>query len=715
MAALPEKLEKIYKLAEMLIVPAAKRAAGAVLMTFKAEGSEQPSGPDKGAVFEQQLSDALHKGFETLLERPTSSTTGKKKTAKEAREERINSLSLLGKEELEAQIAAERQGRILYDANQYALCCLSMRMEKAISKPFLLTANPLHPQQLSTMFNLCCIAASDNKATLAAALNSWNKACEKLYPQVLEELNNALIRQRILPDLDEDAVNNRYKYGREAEKQKAQVMRKNLISEVTGKPAEGADAAKPEEMLQGISKLIKDAGLNKPGMQQHIVSTKTGPAIDVSDVLSTIRDVKQEIKVNPETGYREQVSDQTLADLLKANTNLSAFALNEQTQSSIALLSMMFEKIKAEENIATPLKPLLNDLQLPILKKALVDETFFADSENSAQQLVNEITKAGTHWTPKANAAKDNFYKKIASIVEDVKERHEENEEVFEENLQNLAEFVEREEQRSALLEERILEAERAAARAEAAKARVKRAIAVRSYKRVIPPETRQFIEHQWEPVLFFHMNKDEQGDSPELQHALADLEQLLDAAIGKPVDLKPLFASMNKQMIDLGQERAGREQTLKNLLQELKVQRAVAEQRRLAEEQRRLAEEQMRAAGQTPPPEPEPEPEPEPAPEPEPEAPAEVQDKFTEQVTELHPNSWYHFRPAEGADVQKIKLAAIIKHNDSYVFVNRDGMKALVTNRQGVTEHLRQGKLTLIEDGIFFDRALESVINSLR
>lgn len=704
MAALPEKLEKVYKLTHKLIVPAARRAAGPLLVSFRADGSAPEPGPDKGAQFEQLFSELLLKGFTALLERPKPvASNTRKKTAQEAREERISKLTLLSKEELEAQITAEKQGRLLYDSNQFALCSLSMRMEKAISKPFLLTLNPLHPQQLSSIFNSCCEKAGDNPVTRSAAINSWNKACEKLYPEVLSELNNELIRLRILPDLDEEDINNRYKYGREAEKQKAQAMRKTLISEVTGKPAEGEGAAKPEEMLEGIAKLVKQAGLNRQEMQQHIVSNKTGPAIDTSDVLSALRDIQQKTVINPETGYREGNPEQTLAELLKTRTNLSEFALAEQTQGSIALLSMMFEKIKHEENIATPIKPLIDDLQLPILKKALSDENFFADADNSAQQLVNEIAKAGTHWTPKADASKDNFYKKLASIVDDVKERHEQDEEVFEENLQTLAEFVEKEEQRSALLEERIIEAEQAAARAEAAKARVKLAITVRSNKLVIPPETRQFIEQQWEPVLFFHFNKDEAAESPELQQALSDLEQLLDAAVGKAVDLKALFTSMNKQMSDLGQEKTDREQTLKNLLQELKTQRLEAERRRINEEQ-------LRAAGKTPPPQPAPEPV-----QPESVAPVTINDQFTAQAAELRPNSWFHYKPEENMDVQKVKLAAIIKHNGCHVFVNRAGMKVVTGNLQEVAGLMRNGKLMKVEDGIFFDRVLESVISSLR
>ncbi len=171
------------------------------------------------------------------------------------------------------------------------------------------------------------------------------------------------------------------------------------------------------------------------------------------------------------------------------------------------------------------------------------------------------------------------MYKKVVAIVEDIKARFDGEDDVFDENLQVLNEFLEREERRSGLLEERIIEAEEAKGRAEAARARVKSAIHIRSYNKCIPPVTQRFLDEQWESVLFFHINKDDGDDSAELQQALYDLDQLLEASSGEKIDLKSLFQSMNKQMVDIGLERGDREQLLKDLLQELKIAQVKAVQ----------------------------------------------------------------------------------------------------------------------------------------
>ncbi|MEZ5539675.1 MAG: DUF1631 family protein [Pseudomonadales bacterium] len=119
---------------------------------------------------------------------------------------------------------------------------------------------------------------------------------------------------------------------------------------------------------------------------------------------------------------------------------------------------MMFDRLQNEEQIAAPIKPLIDELQAPILKLAVQNQDFFANPDNSAQELINEIAQVGTQWTPKQNISKDPFYKKISSIVDDINASSlsstsiEQHEEIFEEKLITLKDFLEREKQRSALL-----------------------------------------------------------------------------------------------------------------------------------------------------------------------------------------------------------------------------------------------------------------------
>jgi hypothetical protein len=62
-----------------------------------------------------------------------------------------------------------------------------------------------------------------------------------------------------------------------------------------------------------------------------------------------------------------------------------------------------------------------------------------------------------------------------------------------------------------------------------------------------------------------------------------------------------------------------------------------------------------------------------------------------------------------------KIKIAAYIKHTDTYILVNRNGTKYASWSSLEVTARLQAQTLRLIESAMVFDRALESVIVGLR
>jgi hypothetical protein len=62
-----------------------------------------------------------------------------------------------------------------------------------------------------------------------------------------------------------------------------------------------------------------------------------------------------------------------------------------------------------------------------------------------------------------------------------------------------------------------------------------------------------------------------------------------------------------------------------------------------------------------------------------------------------------------------RCRLAAIIRGTGKYIFVNRAGVKVAEETRDTLALQLQQGQLRTLDDGMLFDRALESVITNLR
>ncbi|WP_416398450.1 DUF1631 domain-containing protein [Allohahella sp. A8] len=77
----------------------------------------------------------------------------------------------------------------------------------------------------------------------------------------------------------------------------------------------------------------------------------------------------------------------------------------------------------------------------------------------------------------------------------------------------------------------------------------------------------------------------------------------------------------------------------------------------------------------------------------------------------------WIEYSNAADANATKLrcKLAAVLQTTGKYIFVNRMGVKVLERTRESLAAELNDGSVTLLDDSLLFDRALEAVIGSLR
>lgn len=83
-------------------------------------------------------------------------------------------------------------------------------------------------------------------------------------------------------------------------------------------------------------------------------------------------------------------------------------------------------------------------------------------------------------------------------------------------------------------------------------------------------------------------------------------------------------------------------------------------------------------------------------------------------EVDSIGVGAWVEFNLVNGARF-RCKLSAIIDEADSYVFVNRMGLKVVEKKRIDLAHELRRGRLTLLEQGALIDRALDAVVGRLK
>ena len=83
------------------------------------------------------------------------------------------------------------------------------------------------------------------------------------------------------------------------------------------------------------------------------------------------------------------------------------------------------------------------------------------------------------------------------------------------------------------------------------------------------------------------------------------------------------------------------------------------------------------------------------------------------EMIESLRVGSWLEFHDEE--KVVRCKLAAVIRVTGKYIFVDRSGIKIADKNKSEILEMAQKGLVNILNDGLLFDRALESVIGNLR
>src|SRR5262249_30203161 len=108
---------------------------------------------------------------------------------------------------------------------------------------------------------------------------------------------------------------------------------------------------------------------------------------------------------------------QALNRVLQQKLPNQAVSIGQVDDDAINLVSMLFQFILEDRNLAAPIKGLIARLQIPILKVAMQDKTFFGKGGHPARKLLNEFANASLGWAPTGDVERDPFYSKVETLV----------------------------------------------------------------------------------------------------------------------------------------------------------------------------------------------------------------------------------------------------------------------------------------------------------
>ncbi|MDF3937081.1 DUF1631 domain-containing protein [Pseudomonas citronellolis] len=639
----------------------------------------------------------------------------------------FDSLALVQNDELEEAVALDAMVGKVLGRDGVALTHLTTRLNTLVSNKVEDKSNPLGPRPLCEAFLEACRGLGVEIKVKLIVLKLFEKYVLTELEQLYAEANEILVAQGVLPEL------------------KSAPLRRQPQRSAPAPAAQGYAADQAQAGQGGYTEAEVQEGF---GVLQELLSQVRGsvaprrpmPAdavpISSNDLMRLLSHLQEHL---PTQGMEEVDVRHHLDHLLSRVSHKSGRSrvVGQVDEDVINLVSMLFEFILDDRNLPDSLKALIGRMQIPMLKVAVLDKTFFSRGNHPARRLLNEIASAALGWAEQSDLQRDSLYQKIEQVVMRLLNDFVDDTAIFAEMLEDFIAFSGDERRRSDLLEQRTRDAEEGRARADMARREVELVLNQRLYGRTLPEVVVRLLREAWSKVLLLTCLK-HGSDSQAWSDALATMDDLvwsvephedpesrarllemvpqllkslregLASAAFDPFSTGEFFSRLEDLHVQAFQrfkqapEPAPQDDAVNlldgiPLLDEAVEAPVAAAQPAMVE----VVEEIVLAS-------------PEAAPVAEPETLLADDDESLRKVDELRVGSWVEIQ--EDAEHKlRCKLAAVIKPSGRYIFVNRTGMKVLEKTRMGLAVEFRRNAVRLLDDALLFDRALESVIGNLR
>lgn len=563
---------------------------------------------------------------------------------------------------------------------------------------------PLDLKELTTDFSRACDILEIELKERLIVYKQFDRYVLSNLGQVLDEANKALIRLGILPTL---------KQARPKQHQSrvdSPADRSVPQAPTSVESAERLDKATTNlPQLQGLLANIRNnlgpgalgQSFNTTSQPTQFVSTQ-----DLVQILTAIQHIEplQQSGAEPKViNIHQELKKRINEGHEQASTQPKLKQLDDDL---INLVSMLFEFILEDYNLAAPIQVLISRLQIPILKVVINDNTFFSSSKNPARKLLNSLARAGIGWNESQNK-NDELYQAIDNTVQTILDEFEGDIKLFEKLYIEFEAFIAKQGKKSKIVEQRTKESEIGQIKSRHAQLSVedKLDFLLANSLVEIPEIILDTIRGGWSRVMFLAFLKDEQEH--QWEHTCKTVENLIWCLqpFEKPKDRQYWIAIAPKVLKELrsGLEsvsynssdldeiivdiRTNLTNTFKqnsfNLSHDIHPQvdaktfstESTAIKRQQATENQSLSE-------------------------------------YLEQVDQIQPGTWIEFSTTKPK--QRCKLSAIVNSSQTYIFVTRTGLKACEKSKEDLAEDLKKENAIILEQSPLVDRALSALTRNL-
>jgi hypothetical protein len=450
------------------------------------------------------------------------------------------------------------------------------------------------------------------------------------------------------------------------------------------------------------------------------------PVVDTGELLGVLSAIQQSNVVMLPQGRRpnqpltpDEMRAQLVSDLQIARDGQVVRSLGDADNDTIDVISMIFEFILDDYSLPDAMKALISRLQIPMLKVAIIDKTFFSQKVHPARRLLNSLAQAAVGWNDSGDRENDTLYNKIEQVVKRVLNEFHDDPGLFSELEEDFSSWWQKEQRGAQIAEQRTNQITKGKEQLKSAKHIVAEQLNSRlSTQKVIPEAVMSILEDGWKDVLLLVylregpeskgwnealeivdrllwsvQPKSEYGERQQLLRGIPELlrniRERLNSISFDQHKMAKLFKEL--QNCHIGVLRGGDSNQIHT------AGTMPVSQHEIHFPDSKLAADPNSQLHET--------------------ADEVIQenDEFTQQAIDLETGEWLEV--IEGSSKSRVKLSWKSNVTDTYIFVNRKGMKAMELTTSGLARRLRDGSAKKVELSTtpIMDRALDAMLDALK
>jgi hypothetical protein len=390
--------------------------------------------------------------------------------------------------------------------------------------------------------------------------------------------------------------------------------------------------------------------------------------------------------------------------------------LTPEDSDTIDLVGMLFDYMAKNTRAEGSTQSLLTKLQVPLLRVALRDKSFFTRRAHPARALLNAIAETGAHWVDDTEGPADRaLVDKMQLVVDRVTQEFDGNLNVMENMLGDLSSHMHTLARKAEAAERRHVDAARGREKLEVAREQARSAIADRLKEAKPGKLVRTLLEQAWTDVLALTLLR--QGESSEVyQKRLSVAEQLLAAdKSGRAGEGRPELPAALRSEIETGLDQVGyHKEDIQAVVKRLFLPDEAANDAnpstnteiaiKLKSKQRFGDDTTVTADGakpekRRPPP------------------PGSAEAKMLERLKTLPFGSWFEFKVNQQGDTVRRKLAWFSTMTGRCLFVNQRGVRTDEKALDQLARDVLSGQASIVEEEkeTLVDRAWKAIVSSLK